>query len=412
MNGSTSRNVRACLPQNRGANEIGRVAVTEEKVITTTGVSIHQVCTPEGHILIDWLFSPFSRACQRLKLRRPERRDAPLVPTVRSGRPHAGAPPVGGRFVCPPEQGLRRTGRRFGMPATREQASPVAEELMVVPPHGSGNPSHRLRRGAFTLIELLVVISIIALLVGILLPSLERARELARRVVCSTRLRGIGLALATYGEVYNAWPYIPLHGGTWAVPVGFQRDESVFGGVQNRNPSATLYLLVRAGYCSPRMMTCTSSGDAPSGEDGDQYYDFLGGENLSFALMNPYGETRRLGADAGSAPILADASPYFDPKTGLRNEAKIVSFGTALSALEVRQGNSPNHAGRGQNVMVAGGSVRFCPRADCGFDNDNIYTRAFEEDGSDPAGDIPTPGGDASEPDQGPAGPSDSYLVP
>jgi len=57
---------------------------------------------------------------------------------------------------------------------------------------------HRPGKQAFTLIELLVVISIIALLVGILLPALGAARKTAQRVVCMSNQRQIGVAMMTY----------------------------------------------------------------------------------------------------------------------------------------------------------------------------------------------------------------------
>lgn len=73
---------------------------------------------------------------------------------------------------------------------------------------------HRSRRNifgilrtyrAFTLIELLVVISIIALLLAILLPSLQKAKELARRAVCKSNLHQIGITENTYAHDYNSW---------------------------------------------------------------------------------------------------------------------------------------------------------------------------------------------------------------
>ncbi len=62
------------------------------------------------------------------------------------------------------------------------------------------NVPKRYARIGFTLIELLVVIAIIALLVSILLPSLQRAQELAKRVTCASSLRRVGMAFVYYAD--------------------------------------------------------------------------------------------------------------------------------------------------------------------------------------------------------------------
>lgn len=65
----------------------------------------------------------------------------------------------------------------------------------------------KITKCGFTLVELLVVISIIALLLSILMPSLQKARQLAKNVVCSSNQHNIGLAVHAYASDYNG--YIP-----------------------------------------------------------------------------------------------------------------------------------------------------------------------------------------------------------
>ena len=285
---------------------------------------------------------------------------------------------------------------------------------------------------AFTLIELLVVVAIITLLISILLPSLGRARELARRVKCASNLRSIGQAMYIYAnDNYGQFPATeidPSLAGRNARPGRYRSADAPDppgGGGQPGDPqkqpidpdkkdgtpstTADLWLLVQGALATPGLFVCPSTSkkaDDFAGRDPAELYDFAGtGEgqlgvsapNLSYGYHFGHDglyedEDHTSGVTNGTNmdsrfPVMADENPYFYPEDKLTRGGH--GYPTNRGHGESPNGNSLNHLEEGQNILFPDCHVSFKKDPMQGIEGDNIYTRGQSGTGaigSDPSG--------------------------
>ena len=290
--------------------------------------------------------------------------------------------------------------------------------------------SYIVKKRGFTLIELLVVISIIALLIAILLPSLARAKELANRAVCSANVRGIIQSCYIYAQSNNSqFPTTPngtsgtiTAGGeplapatatnttganatAGAVTAAWYTSDATTGAPAqvDGDPLSCLWMLVLQGQDTPKSFICPSDPIAttPSIEyqvatgTGATYCSNFNqtnagvtngnnGQGESYSIADPWeystGGASGVGGwwtdNSGSdVPVVSDMAPASPGSGGAgttvqRNTVQPVTGNTYGNYIY----NSGNHNGDGQNVGFGDDHVSWEVNPYVGQSGDNIFT--------------------------------------
>jgi len=177
------------------------------------------------------------------------------------------------------------------------------------------------RRGGFTLIEVLVVVAIIALLVAILLPSLARARKLARRTLCANNLHAIGLAVAEYAHTYKEFP----HQARVGVPGADVRNSG--GNVIGAWPSGVhqvigRYIGKRSSVRPHEVFYCPAVGEADRGSvdiDREQPVGTIGNPEPYLHITYFYYARLDAGANDPALPRSGDVDTNGDGRVDARD---------------------------------------------------------------------------------------------
>ena len=257
-------------------------------------------------------------------------------------------------------------------------------------PNSNHTPAARNVRAGFTLVELLVVIAIIGVLVALLLPAVQAARESARRMSCQNNIRQIALAVQNYHDTLKVLPCSNVGNATWGVLLLPYLEQG------SAHEQFQTHLAWHAPGNQQAVTFRVKTYSCPSTPAIDRMDNLTGGRQAAITDYAPVTFVNNALENMGLAGPFADNAGALRPNTH-RTLANVVD-GTSMTVMFAEDAGRPlfyvsgnkrgpnNNTPGGGNLGVTNGRVRGAGWADT---SNSIPLHGFTYDGLSAPGPCP-----------------------